>query len=441
MRYSNFARCLLVFVSTLMLGGAAAAQLCPGDDVLEPNDDCWNPSLLSNGQTSPLNIKDGVDEDFFFRTVAHNERLIIVCYFSNVDGDIDVWLYDVNGTCVLSLAQIGQGPSDGHVLVYTNTSGVLQSIMLRVFRPTPQPNCQNYILIVDSQSSPCFSTPDDVYAPNQLCSTAATLTPGTYLGLQAFGFPRQDMWKIDVPNGATLLVDALFSHAGGDVDMRLYDQASLLNMTCGTSSGWIDSSFSTTDNESVSAINSSGATMSYYVLVDIYQGGDLECNSYDLVVSIPPPGTALCFGDGFSAGPCPCGNQSNFGAGEGCMSSLGYGSTLGASGSTSVSADDISFTVSQGRPNQPGMLLQGANLQQVQFKDGILCTGNPTERVEVVFLDGFGVATTTSSIVTNGNVSAGNTRWYQMWSRDPGGVSPCGTGSNFSHALAITYTP
>ena len=44
-----------------------------------------------------------------------------------------------------------------------------------------------------------------------------------------------------------------------------------------------------------------------------------------------------------------------------------------------------------------------------------------------------------TSIVTNGEVSAGMTRWYQMWSRDPGGVSPCGTGSNFTHGVEITF--
>ena len=147
-------------------------------------------------------------------------------------------------------------------------------------------------------------------------------------------------------------------------------------------------------------------------------------------------GTPFCFGDG-SGATCPC---ANFGASdEGCASSVGHGASLLALGSEFVSDDYLVLMATGARPNMPGLFLQGASQIELPFKDGLLCMGNPTERLEVVFTDADGTALSTSSIVTEGNVSAGDTRFYQYWFRDTGGISPCGTGSNFTHGIELDW--
>jgi len=161
------------------------------------------------------------------------------------------------------------------------------------------------------------------------------------------------------------------------------------------------------------------------------------------VVEVGAGGNSICSGDGTwdnGSGPiaCPCLNESTS-PNEGCMNSQGYGARIQSSGSVVVANDDLVLSIDQGRPSQPSMVVQGESLVGFPFKDGILCMGTPTERVEVVFLDAAGAGSTASSIVTGGNIAGpGVTRHYQFWYRDPS-LSPCGNGSNFSAGVTVNW--
>ncbi len=170
----------------------------------------------------------------------------------------------------------------------------------------------------------------------------------------------------------------------------------------------------------------------------VESGGEIDSGAA-YVFDVARPWTVFCAGDGSAGASCPCGNASAPGADEGCAHSGGVGAALACDGSTTHAADDLVLSVTGARPAQPAMFVQGSTVTATPFRDGLLCAGNPTERLEVATTDGAGAASTTQSVVTNGAVPGpGRTRVYQAWFRDPA-ASPCGTGSNFSSAVLVRW--
>ena len=275
--------------------------------------------------------------------------------------------------------------------------------------------------------------------PNDSCGTAVWITSGVFSDAVAVGEP--DNFAVTVPAGATLSVeldDGQF--VTEDLEILLYDD---LDCSALIETGDYHNGF----QMELLWTNSSptSRTVVYTVLTPL----SLQCKSYDMQVvnaidQAAVEAVPFCRGDGSAdagSGPvgCPCGNTAVPGSVEGCWNSLGRGATLDASGTTVVAFDTLAFTVQDAIPHQTGMLVQGMTRIAVPFKDGVLCMGYETRRLEVLFFDGAGAATTAGSIATDGNVSPGQTRHYQAWYRDPGGVSPCGTGSNFTQGLTLSW--
>ncbi len=404
------------------------------DDALEDNDSCATAAGLGAGAHAGL-FTSTADEDYYLVTVPAGEILTVdVTYISGVNADVDLELFDdlaCTNQVDFSFSFGGTGTVE-----WVNATGAAATVVLRVAPDAATGDCNDYDLNIASAPDPCLDPlADDGFEDNDDCASAVSMADGTYTGLFTVD-NDEDYYEVTLADGDTLNVDILFTDANGDLDLVLYESLADCNLD-------VDAASSTgvVDNESVSYTNTTGSTLTMIIRVYHWTGDSAsDCNTYDMIIdgSGGSAATPFCAGDG-SAGACPCANESAVGAGEGCNSSLGFGAILTAAGSASVANDDMVFTLSQARPNQPSLLVQGSVAVALPFKDGLLCMGNPTERLEVVFLDGTGTGSTTVSIVTEGNVSVGQTRYYQQWFRDPGGVSPCGSGSNFSGGLIVNW--
>ena len=152
-------------------------------------------------------------------------------------------------------------------------------------------------------------------------------------------------------------------------------------------------------------------------------------------------GERYCFGDG-SGLICPCANQG--GTEEGCQNSTLVGATLLGSGSTSASADTLIFAGHGLVPGQSALLFAGNN--EVNgglgnlFGDGLRCAGGGVVRLGVRVPNSTGDAVWGPGLVAHGGFSGGETKYFQIWYRDPG-VGPCGTDFNLSHGVKIVFAP
>lgn len=149
-------------------------------------------------------------------------------------------------------------------------------------------------------------------------------------------------------------------------------------------------------------------------------------------------GVGYCFGDGTGTA-CPCGNDGN--PGEGCANSTGNGAVLVGTGSNSVGADDLSFTLLQALPSQGALLFVANNqLSGLYFGDGLRCAGGSLKRLGVRMPNASGTAHWNPGMAASGGWMAGDTRNFQAWYRDPVG-SPCANEFNTSNGVNITFAP
>jgi hypothetical protein len=152
-----------------------------------------------------------------------------------------------------------------------------------------------------------------------------------------------------------------------------------------------------------------------------------------------------CEGDGPANGgaACPCGNNSPAGTTRGCINGTGVGGSLTATGDASVSNDTLHLTASH-LPNGSGYFFQGTamdtNGNGTPFGNGLRCVAGNVIRIRKIPTGTNGgtlpgVGQPPIHIIVG--VSAGDTRFYQVWYRD--GQGPCGNPFNTTNAVAVVW--
>jgi hypothetical protein len=155
------------------------------------------------------------------------------------------------------------------------------------------------------------------------------------------------------------------------------------------------------------------------------------------------PFTTFCPGDG-SGTSCPCGNNSAVGAGEGCLSSLGTGGKLSATGSASLASDSVSLNGTQ-MPSSSALYFQGT-LQLgggagAVFGDGLRCASGTIIRLKTV-TNVAGVShypeVGDPSISVKGAVAVTGARTYQVWYRNAAAFCTPAT-FNLTNGLEVNW--
>src|SRR5688572_13138936 len=127
----------------------------------------------------------------------------------------------------------------------------------------------------------------DEYEPNETPTTATPIEPGTYADVTISPADDVDYYTFSTPGGGDVTIDVAFTHATGDIDVRLFNS---------TSTTPLGASASEDDDERIPMTGTLAITPgTYYINVYSARGA----NVYDLTLtlaSLPPPDAPITDG-------------------------------------------------------------------------------------------------------------------------------------------------
>jgi Tol biopolymer transport system component len=157
--------------------------------------------------------------------------------------------------------------------------------------------------------------------------------------------------------------------------------------------------------------------------------------------------TSLCDPGAGSVIACPCSNQPSA-PGLGCDNSSGTGGAiLAGSGIAYLSMDSLVFTTSAEKPTATSIVMQGSALAAggLVFGQGVRCAGGSLKRLYTKNAVGGSITApqpgdptvSAQSAALGDTISAGQSRWYLVYYRDPIVLGGCPAASTFNATQTV----
>ena len=245
-------------------------------DGFEPNDDVGAAANVADDFYPGLTACDA-DDDWYAIDLIAGDELTLDVLFSHAEGNIDLELFDATGS---SLLDGSNSTSNDENITYTAPADETVTLRLDLVADTGSVPGNSYSMQVDITGLACV---DDGLEDNDSIASADGVTPGTETGLVSCPSDA-DWYSIDLVSGEQLVVDVLFTHADGDIDLGIYDAGESLQAA----------SSSPTDNEQAVFVAPSDGP--YYINVGLTEDFGLPGNGYDMTVAV---GAASCVTDLF----------------------------------------------------------------------------------------------------------------------------------------------
>jgi hypothetical protein len=191
------------------------------EDAYEENDFIEEAYDLTSLESTFLSDFEGrgslYDDDWYQIELASGDSsLFVSALFDNADGGIDIELFDSDFIVV----DFGDATPDGQLIIHDGSPGVYYVKVLGGLPSDPVGN--SYDLIWNSFSP-------DAFEPNNDFSSAASIENDELQIIDQLIQLDEDWYELVVAAGDNrLLVECLFGHGGGNIDIQLYDSGNVL---------------------------------------------------------------------------------------------------------------------------------------------------------------------------------------------------------------------